>query len=135
MMKFFDKVKALIIILRLIFLSRSQLVSSVQRNQSDDADKNFKKTFQDLEEKAMPKDTTQTTKSYSITETEDDITGTFYLFENNKVIYTVHYFKDEDIENEVKNWNMALGIIYEYGEKYILNNNPIKIKLNYEEEN
>lgn len=83
----------------------------------------------------MRPDTTQTLKRYSITETEDEQTGTFYLFENNRVIYTVHYFKDEDIENEVKNWNVALEITYDYAEKYILNQNPIKIKLNYEEEN
>lgn len=134
-MKFFDKVKALMIILRLIFSSRSALVHSVRQNQSDDAGKNYKRNIQDSEEKAMHKDTTRTTKRYLITETEDNETGTFYLFENTKVIYTVHYFKDEDIQKEVANWNLALGIVYEYAEKYILKNNPIKIKLNYEEEN
>ena len=70
-----------------------------------------------------------TTPTYSISEEEDEVTGTFYVWENSKIIYTVHYFKDEEIEKEVMNWNMALGIAYEYCEEYIINKNKIKINL------
>ena len=123
------KWKDLIIFLRLIFLSRTQLVNSLQRKASEDAGKNYRKIIQDSEEKATQKDTMQTIPTYSISEEEDDVTGTFYVWENSKIIYTVHYFKDEEIEKEVMNWNMALGMAYEYCEEYIINKNKIKINL------
>lgn len=123
------KWKDLIIFLRLIFLSRTQLVNSLQRKASEDAGKNYKKIIQASEEKATQKDTMQTIPTYSISEEEDDVTGTFYVWENSKIIYTVHYFKDEEIEKEVMNWNMALGMAYEYCEEYIINKNKIKINL------
>jgi len=68
---------------------------------------------------------------YFITEEEqeDGVTGTFYVWENQKIIYTVHYFRDEEIEKEVANWNMALGMAYEYCEQFIIKQNKITIKL------
>lgn len=123
------KWKDLIIFLRLIFLSRTQLVNSLQPKASEDADKSYRKIIQASEEKATQKDTMQTIPTYSISEEEDDVTGTFYVWENSKIIYTVHYFKDEEIEKEVMNWNMALGMAYEYCEEYIINKNKIKINL------
>ena len=123
------KWKDLIIFLRLIFLSRTQLVNSLQPKVSEDADKSYRKIIQASEEKATQKDTMQTIPTYSISEEEDDVTGTFYVWENSKIIYTVHYFKDEEIEKEVMNWNMALGMAYEYCEEYIINKNKIKINL------
>jgi hypothetical protein len=105
------------------------LVNSLQRNQSEDADKSYRKIIQASEENHIPKDTMPTTPTYSISEEEDEVTGTFYVWENSKIIYTVHYFKDEEIEKEVMNWNMALGIAYEYCEEYIINKNKIKINL------
>lgn len=123
------KWKDLIIFLRLIFLSRTQLVNSLQPKVSEDAGKSYRKIIQASEEKATQKDTMQTIPTYSISEEEDDVTGTFYVWENSKIIYTVHYFKDEEIEKEVMNWNMALGMAYEYCEEYIINKNKIKINL------
>lgn len=125
------KWKDLIILLRLIFLSRSQLVNSLQRNQSEDADKSYRNSIKDLEENHICNDTIPIIMKYFITEEEqeDGVTGTFYVWENQKIIYTVHYFRDEEIEKEVANWNMALGMAYEYCEEFIINKNKITIKL------
>jgi len=125
------KWKDLIILLRLIFLSRSQLVNSLQRSQSEGAGKSYRNNIKDSEEYHICNDTTQTTMKYFITEEEqeDGVTGTFYVWENQKIIYTVHYFRDEEIEKEVANWNMALGMAYEYCEQFIIKQNKITIKL------
>lgn len=123
--------KDLIIFLRLIFLSRTQLVNSLRQNQSEDAGKSYKNSIKDSGEDHICNDTTATTMKYFITEEdqEDGVTGTFYVWENQKIIYTVHYFRDEEIEKEVSNWNMALGMAYEYCEEFIINKNKITIRL------
>ena len=70
-----------------------------------------------------------TLPKYFITEEDRDDIVSFYVWEGQKKIFTVHYFKNEDIEKEVLNWNESLGIAYKYCEEYILNKNQIKINL------
>ena len=123
------KLTTLKIILRLIFSNPFLKVNSLQRSQYADADKNYRRTFQDYEEKITPKDTMSTIPKYFITEEDRDDIVSFYVWEGQKNIFTVHYFKDEDIEKEVLNWNESLGIAYKYCEEYILNKNQIKINL------
>ena len=116
-------------ILRLIFSNPILKVNSLQRSQYADADKNYRRTFQDYEEKHIQKDTMSTLPKYFITEEDRNDIVSFYVWEGQKKIFTVHYFKDEDIEKEVLNWNESLGIAYKYCEEYILNKNQIKINL------